>query len=184
MRRCHSVTVIKNVTCRYRLIVRSVLQACVMDAMELIEAKRAETLKRVSRLRTQLESAECELRNLDITAETLTRLNLNPAVDTTVPRGQSFNQVYGVLGNTPDDAKSPKEIYDALVASGVTSITQDNVRTIVSRYRDRLESGDGKYWQKADKENEPTSDVAVGPDAGEESAPTLTYPWSNPEPSQ
>ena len=87
------------------------------------------------------------------------------------------------MGNTPDDAKSPKEIYDALVANGVTSITQDNVRTIVSRYRDRLESGDGKYWQKADKENEPTSDVAVGPYPGEESAPTLTYPPSNPEPS-
>lgn len=154
-----------------------------MDAMDLIEAKRAETLKRVSRLRTQLETAECELRNLDITAETLTRLNLNPAVDTTVPRGQSFSQVFGVLGNAPEDAKSPKEIYDALVANGVTSITQDNVRTIVSRYRDRLESGDGKYWQRADKENEPTSDIAVGPDAGQGGAPPPTYPPSNSESS-
>jgi hypothetical protein len=126
-----------------------------MDAMELIEAKRAETIKRVARLRTQLENAEAELRNLEITAETLARLNLNPTVETTVPRGQSFTQVFSVLGDTQEEAKTPKEIHEALVASGVTSITQDNVRTILSRYRDRLLSGDGRYWRQTEKEIEP-----------------------------
>ena len=157
--------------------------------MQLIETKRSEIGKRVAKLRGQLEAAEIELRNLEITAETLARLCLNPAVETSVPRGQSFNHVFGVLGETEEDAKSPKEIHDALVANAITSISQDNVRTILSRYRDRLEVIDGKYWRKPDEEpadkfdelfggdephteNEPTSTSAVGSDTDHNSVRT------------
>lgn len=164
----------------------------VMDTMQLIETKKAEVGKRVAKLRSQLESAEVELRNLEITADTLARLNLNPAVETAVPRGQSFNHVFGVLGETEEDAKSPKEIHDALVADAITSISQENVRTILSRYKERLESSDGKYWRKValakplsaeeifeilggddpQTENEPTSASAVGSDADHNSVRT------------
>lgn len=122
--------------------------------MQLIETKKAELTKRVTKLRTQLDAAEAELRNLEITAETLGRLGLNPAVDTTAPRGHSYTYVLGVLPDSEFEAKSPKEVYDALVASGVTTISQDNVRTILSRYRERLSSNDGRYW-KPEKEIEP-----------------------------
>lgn len=157
----------------------------VMDTMQLIETKKAEVGKRVAKLRSQLVSAENELRNLEITSDTLARLSINPAVDTTLPRGQSLNHVLGVLGDTEEDAKSPKEIHDSLLANAITSISQDNVRTILSRYRDRLEVVDGKYWRKPEepaeesadnfdellgadepqKEIEPTSEVAVGSNA-------------------
>ncbi len=135
-----------------------------MDALQLIETKRVETQKRVTKLRTQLDAAEVELRNLEITAETLARLNLNPVVETAAPRGQSFNLVYNVLGETEDDAKSPKDVHEALLASGVSTISQDNVRTILSRYRDRFTSNDGRYWRK---ESEPLSNEAGGSDSSE-----------------
>jgi len=163
-----------------------------MTALELIEAKRAETLKRVNRLRTQLETAEADLRNLEITADTLTRLNLNPAVDTAVPRGQSFSHVHGVVGDSEQDAKTPKEIHEALVANGVTTISQDNVRTILSRNKDTFISNEGRYWKKGEegearnqgsdhtpKENEPNSENAVGSDTADKGAPTPTSAWSN-----
>lgn len=175
------------------------LTLAVMDTMQLIEAKKAEVGKRVVKLRSQLESAEIELRNLEITSDTLSRLSINPAVDTALPRGQSLNHVLGVLGDTEEDAKSPKEIFDALVANAITSISQDNVRTILSRYRDRMEVIDGKYWRRpveepADNlddilgddpqtENEPTSASAVGSDADHSSVRTgavitsSTPPW-------
>lgn len=162
--------------------------------MQLIETRKLEIAKRVAKLRVQLDAAEDELRKLEITAEMLARLSLNPSVDTTAPRGQSVTHVFGVLGDAEDDAKSPKEIHDALVAAAITTISQDNVRTILSRHRERLEVNDGKYWRKAtdaalDKnalevlfgddqssqtENEPTSKIAVGSDAAEEGveAPT------------
>ena len=126
-----------------------------VNAIDLIEARRTEIARKVARLRVQLEAAEDELRNLDITAETLNRLSLNPEVETTVPRGQSYNHVFAVLCESEEDGKTPKEIHDALVASGITSISQDNVRTIVSRYRERLMSNDGRYWRPSSKEIEP-----------------------------
>lgn len=119
-----------------------------MDAMQLIETRKAEITKRVAKLRSQLDSAEAELRNLEITADTLARLNLHPSVDTSAPRGQSVGHVFGVLGESEEDGKTPKDIHDALVAGAITTITQDNVRTILSRNRDRLSSNDGKYWRK------------------------------------
>ena len=90
------------------------------------------------------------------------------------------------VGEAEEDAKTPKEIHDALLAGAITTITQDNVRTILSRHRDRLASNDGKYWRKptdepaeasadnfdellgadaSQKEIEPTSEVAVGSNA-------------------
>ena len=123
--------------------------------MQLIEAKKAETTKRVTKLRAQLEVAEADLRNLEITADTLSRLGLNPDVETAVPRGQSYTYVLGVLDDSEFFSRSPKEIYDALLASGVTSISQDNVRTILSRHKDRFETSDGRYWRKPEKEIEP-----------------------------
>jgi hypothetical protein len=121
-----------------------------MDTMQLIETKKAEATKRVTKLRAQLEAAEADLRNLEITAETLTRLGLNPEIETSVPRGQSYNQVLRVLGDSEFDAKTPKEIHDALMASGA-SISQDNVRTILSRYKDRFESSEGRYWRRVEE---------------------------------
>lgn len=126
-----------------------------MDTMQLIETKKAETAKRVARLRTQLHAAEAELRKLEITAETLTRLGLNPEVETSVPRGQSVAHVLSVLDDTEFDGKTPKEIHEALVANGVTTISQDNVRTILSRNKDSIEASDGRYWRKVKEEIEP-----------------------------
>ena len=147
-----------------------------MDTMQLIETKKVEVGKRVAKLRSQLESAEIELRNLEITSDTLARLSINPAVDTTLPRGQSLSHVLGVLGDTEDDAKSPKEIHDALVANAITSITQDNVRTILSRYRDRLEVIDGKYWLKPDEEPADIFDDILGGNAApNENEPHSTF---------
>ena len=87
-----------------------------MDTMQLIEAKKAEAAKRVNKLRTQLEVAEAEFRNLEITAETLSRLGLNPDVETAVPRGQSHTYVFGVLADSEQGGLTPKDIYDAIVA--------------------------------------------------------------------
>lgn len=126
-----------------------------MDTMQLIEAKKAEAIKRAAKLRAQLNAAEAELRNLEITAETLARLCLNPQVDTTTPRGQSYNHVLSVLDDSDFGAKTPREIHEALVASGVTSISQDNVRTILSRHKDKFASSGGAYWRKVETEIEP-----------------------------
>ncbi len=119
--------------------------------MQLIEAKKAETTKRVTKLRGQLETAEAELRNLEITWDTLSRLGLNPEVETAVPRGQSLAHILKVLSDSEWGGKTPKEIHEALVASGVTSISQDNVRTVLARNKDRIEVGDGRYWRKVEK---------------------------------
>ena len=123
--------------------------------MQLIETKKADTAKRVAKLRSQLEAAEAELHKLEITAETLTRLGLNPEVETAVPRGQSVAHVLSVLDDSEFGGKTPKEIHDALVANGITSISQDNVRTILSRNKDSIETSDGRYWRKVEKEIEP-----------------------------
>jgi hypothetical protein len=123
--------------------------------MQLIETKKAEATKRVVKLRAQLEVAEADLRNLEITAETLSRLGLNPEVETTAPRGQSYTHVLSVLPDNEFEAKTPREVYDALVADGIASISQDNVRTILSRHKDRFENSDGRYWRKVAKEIEP-----------------------------
>jgi len=133
-----------------------------MDALQLIEIKKTEIAKRVAKLRVQLEAAEADLRNLEITAETLCRLGLNPDVEGSVPRGQSYNHVLGVLYDSELFALTPREIYDALVESGVTSISQDNVRTILSRHKDRFESSDGRYWRKADEVIEPPKENSEG----------------------
>lgn len=127
-----------------------------MDTMQLIETKKAEAAKRVAKLRTQLETAEAELQNLEITAETLTRLGLNPEVETTVPRGQSVAHVLSVLDDSEFGGKSPKEVHDALVAQGITSISQDNVRTILSRNKESIEAAGGRYWRK-NEEIEPSN---------------------------
>ncbi len=157
--------------------------------MQLIEAKKTETAKRVTKLRAQLDAAEAELHNLEITADTLARLGINPVVETTVPRGQSYTHVLAVLADSEFGGRTPKEIYEALVASGVTSISQDNVRTILSRHKDRFETSDGRYWRKAAEattegfddilgggavqtENEPRSGSAGGSDAAISGAPT------------
>jgi hypothetical protein len=122
-----------------------------MDTMQLIAAKKAETAKRVAKLRNQLEAAEAELEKLEITAETLTRLGLNPEVETAVPRGQSVTHVLSVLDDSEFGGKTPKEIHDALTANGITSITQDNVRTILARNKSSIETSDGRYWRKPDE---------------------------------
>jgi len=123
--------------------------------MQLIETKKADATKRVAKLRGQLEAAEAELRNLEITAETLTRLGLNPEVETSSPRGQSVAHVLSVLDDSDFGGKTPKEIHDALVANGITSISQDNVRTILSRNKDSIETSDGRYWRRVEEEIEP-----------------------------
>lgn len=159
MSSCHGVTAqLISVEKRHARIDTQACQAycSAMDAMELIETKKAATLKKVERLRTQLEAAELELRNLEITGETLTRLSINPAIDSAVPRGQSANYVLGVLGNSADEGKTPKEIYDGLVADGVTAISQDNVRTILSRHKDKFTSHEGRYWRLTPERNEPS----------------------------
>lgn len=122
-----------------------------MNATILIEMKRQEAERKVERLRAELEEVEDELRRLDITAGTLARLNLNPDVATSVPRSQSARSVFNVLGTSKSEGKTPKDIHSALLASSITSISLQNVRTIISRNRCALEASEGCYWLRANE---------------------------------
>lgn len=128
-----------------------------MDGMQILEAKQAELAKRVTKLRAQLKSAEEELRNLEITVETLTRLGINPDVDSSVPRGRSLFHVTEALPKNEFEALSPKEVHERLIASGISAISQDNVRTILSRNKDRFRTREGRYWRTSHLEIEPSA---------------------------
>jgi|SRR5579871_815840 len=122
-----------------------------MNAMNLIELKRQETERKAERLRAELEEVEDELRRLSLTAGILARLKLDPDVDTSVPRSQSAQNVFDVLGLTQSDGKTPKDIHSALLAASITSISLQNVRTIISRHRDVLMAHEGRYWRRTNE---------------------------------
>ena len=118
-----------------------------MDMLNLVETKKAECAKRAARLRAQLEAVEEELRALKITADTLARLSQSPVSESASPKSSSYSAVWNVLGDTAEHGKTPREVHESLAAIGVTNISPDNVRTILSRYKDRFVSLDGRYWR-------------------------------------
>lgn len=135
-----------------------------MDAMQLLDAKKAELTKRVAKLRSQLKAAEDELQKIEITSDTLTRLGINPDIEPSIPRGQSLSYVLENLPSSLEEALTPKEIYERLLARGLTGISQDNVRAILSRNKDKICNEDGRYWKDMDSELGPSAaSAADGP---------------------
>ena len=127
------------------------------DAISILEQNLKKLRVKVERLRGQLGAAETELVESETAIRVLTRLGLSPVVEGAAAednRGNSHAQVLGVLPSSPDEAKTPKEIHVALLEAGITSITPDNVRTILYRSAKQdangkaaVSSKDSRYWR-------------------------------------
>lgn len=145
------------------------------DAVSILQTTCTKLTTKVERLRTQLCAAETELAESETALRVLARLGLSPTVDGTSDdgRGNSQAQVLAILGDNEEASKSPKEAHQALEAMGVTSISPDNVRTILSRCshpsKNLVTSREGRYWRTVQKtEEEPVAPNGAVPTTPEE----------------
>lgn len=119
-----------------------------MDAVSLLETNIASLDKRIDKLREQLEAAEVERAEAATAVRVLAKLGLAPIVESAaVPKISSKAHVFEVMSFDEGQATSPADIHAALIEKGITSITQDNVRTILSRNKELISARDGRYWR-------------------------------------
>lgn len=128
------------------------------DVLRVLEANVAKLAAKVERARAQLTALETELTESETAIRVLNRMS-NENGEVSAPRN-SQSQVLAALSNREAEALAPKEVHQALVDGGVTTISADNVRTILSRClkgeNPLVLSRDGRYWR-----NDP--DVQVRP---------------------
>lgn len=122
-----------------------------VDAVTLLRENHAKLTHRVIRLRSQLEAAELELRDVDTAVRVMARLGLAPDVvaDQKWTAGTTADLVMLAL-HASGDGHAPKDVYAILLDQGLP-VQSDNVRTTLWRLaRDnRIRVRDGRYWRLA-----------------------------------
>lgn len=121
------------------------------DALSVLEANVKKLASKVERLRNQLAAAETELAESETAIRVLSRLGVSASIEAPgeEAKASSQGQVLKVMPTTSAEAKTPRDVHQLLVASGVTNISAENVRTILSRLRKEevIQVSDGRYWR-------------------------------------
>jgi hypothetical protein len=126
----------------------------VTDAITAARMIRTKLSAKAEKLEAQLAAVRAELDETDAAIRFLSRHNISPTIEEGVVEAKSPAQarVMATLPSTSEDAKSPKDVYEALVAEGV-EIKPDNVRTILYRAanpksgKPTVASDGGRYWR-------------------------------------
>lgn len=149
-----------------------------VDAVTLLRENHAKLTQRAAKLRSQLETTERELRDVDTAVRVMARLGLAPEVvaDDKEASGSTADLVITAL-QIDGEGHAPKDVYAKLVDHGVTHIQSDNVRTALWRLaRDnRIRVKEGRYWRL------PSS--APHAEGGPETNPEPPIAFSREEPS-
>lgn len=137
------------------------------DALSVLEATCKKLTSKVERLRNQLAAAETELEESQTAIRVLSRLGVSASVEEAdETKASSQEQVLKILPENQEQAKSPREVHHLLVASGVTTISAVNVRTILSRLRKDedvpVQSEDGRYWLEPEPSDDDDFEGLVG----------------------
>jgi hypothetical protein len=154
------------------------------DTVSILQAACKKLASKVERLRTQLEAAETELAENQTAIRVLTRIGGAASSEggADEAKASSQEQVLKILPVREAEAKTPREVHQALTDAGVTNISADNVRTILSRLKkDELlpvRVTLGRYW-RAGNGSEPMSAIYDAEDDFED----LTAYDAEPAPS-
>lgn len=182
------------------------MYARMTDHIAILKERIEKAKAKVQRYQKSLESAETELSDLETTLRVLDGIaNEGDSSETgSSPTLDRQKWIAELLGVGVDNAQQPADLYVSYSAICSEDITIETFRTTIWRMkgkRFRLERGEfdvqgenGSYWKEpvishqnvaapkliANNEKEPTSENAVGSDAGQGGAPTPSYPWKQP----
>lgn len=150
------------------------------DVLGVLEANVAKLVSKVERARSQLAALETELAESETAIRVLKRMSTGNG-EVSAPRN-SQSQVLAALPNREPEALMPKEVHQALVDSGVTTISADNVRTILSRClkgdNPLVLARDGRYWRNDPDAQRPPAPArrALSPDDVDDFEPLIGKP--------
>lgn len=159
-----------------------------------IKERRTKAQAKVNRLRNSLAAATKDLEELDVALNVLVKHGYiegdedqpQPAIAEAAGfSNENHALLYSYVPEGEASAISPKEVTDAIHATGRTDLNADYVRTVLWRMaqRNTLESRDGRYWRPTKKEEAPAEAEASqfrGPVGREVGYPPSTPEGSNP----
>ena len=122
------------------------------DSVAILEEMRTKLEAKRSRLRNQLAAVETEFHEIDTALRVLHRIagDATPTGSSS-PTSDNGATILNFVGLGEDEAKAPKEIFEALCLAG-HDLNADLVRTQLWRMAKRglIESENGKYWRAKD----------------------------------